>query len=191
MNMGLIILATKSVGHKEAMLAFLSSQGFKNVMAAESAEDVKKLLAGFDCSVCLIDMPIADEIGEDLALFVVNNYSCGVVAVVAAKQEEAFVQALEPSGIFVISKPINEKLFEKALRFCVASKQRYMNLEKDKKKLEVKIEELKIIDRAKLTLIEKLKMSEEQAHKHIEKQAMNLRISRRAVAESILKTYET
>ena len=57
-------------------------------------------------------------------------------------------------------------------------------------KLQRKIEEIRLIDRAKCILIQYLQMTEPQAHKYIEKQAMNLRQSRVQMAESILKTYE-
>ncbi|WP_334294967.1 ANTAR domain-containing protein [Terrisporobacter hibernicus] len=39
-------------------------------------------------------------------------------------------------------------------------------------------------------MIQYLKMSEEQSHKYIEKQAMDLRITKVEVAKNILKTYE-
>ena len=50
--------------------------------------------------------------------------------------------------------------------------------------------EVRIINRAKCCLIEYLKMTEPQAHRYIEKQAMDLRQTKREIAESILKTYE-
>ena len=46
------------------------------------------------------------------------------------------------------------------------------------------------MNRAKWSLIECLKMTEEQAHRYIEKQAMDERLSKRAVAEAIIKTYK-
>jgi len=51
-------------------------------------------------------------------------------------------------------------------------------------------EEARLVYRAKEVLIEYLKMTESQAHRYIEKQAMDMRITRREVAESIIKTYE-
>jgi two-component system, response regulator PdtaR len=50
---------------------------------------------------------------------------------------------------------------------------------------------LRIIDRAKWILISSMKMSEQEAHRYIEKQAMDIRSSRRFVAEGILKRYES
>lgn len=63
-------------------------------------------------------------------------------------------------------------------------------LERENKVLQQKLQDLKLIDRAKCILIGNFSMTEEQAHKHIEKQAMNLRLPKREVAKNILKTYE-
>ena len=58
-------------------------------------------------------------------------------------------------------------------------------------KLQDKLEEIRLIDRAKCVLIQYLNMTEQQAHRYIEKQSMDLRQSRVVTAESILKTYES
>ncbi len=47
-----------------------------------------------------------------------------------------------------------------------------------------------MISRAKCVLMQCLAMSEPQAHKYLEKQAMDLRISKKNVAEQVLTTYE-
>ena len=49
---------------------------------------------------------------------------------------------------------------------------------------------MKIVNRAKSMLMQYLNLTEEQAHRHIQKQAMDLRKTQRAVAEDILKTYQ-
>ena len=54
-----------------------------------------------------------------------------------------------------------------------------------------KLEELQLISRAKAVLIEYLKLTEPQAHRYIEKQAMDLGLTRPQVALNILKTYES
>ena len=65
-----------------------------------------------------------------------------------------------------------------------------MNLENENQKLQKKIEEIRIVDRAKLILIQVLKMTEPQAQRYIEKQSMDLRQTRLTTAENILRTYE-
>ena len=63
-------------------------------------------------------------------------------------------------------------------------------LENENSRLQKKIEEIRIVDRAKLVLIQVLKMTENQAQHYIEKQSMDLRQTRLATAENILRTYE-
>ncbi|MFA6841361.1 MAG: ANTAR domain-containing protein, partial [Sphaerochaetaceae bacterium] len=69
-------------------------------------------------------------------------------------------------------------------------RRRLVSLRSENSKLQRKIEEIKLVDRAKWALIQYLHMNEQQAHRYIEKQAMDLRQSRRDVAERIIKTYE-
>ena len=51
--------------------------------------------------------------------------------------------------------------------------------------------DIRVVNRAKWLLMEKLNLSEKDAHYYIEKQAMDLRIPRREVAGNIIRTYET
>ena len=68
-------------------------------------------------------------------------------------------------------------------------RERLRRMEKKTASIEEKMEEIRIVNRAKLLLIEQLKMTEKEAHRYIEKQAMDLRISRAEVARSILINY--
>ena len=56
--------------------------------------------------------------------------------------------------------------------------------------LQEKMEEIRLVNRAKWLLIEELKMTEQEAHRYIEKQAMDRCVTRRAVAEQILSIYQ-
>ncbi|MDR0930197.1 MAG: ANTAR domain-containing protein [Clostridiales bacterium] len=104
-----------------------------------------------------------------------------------------FDRVLEVKSIAEVSKTINSEDID----FCLIDSQSFEGMLDDtlktrdeNTKLNQKIEDIRIIDRAKLVLISYLKMTEDEAHKYIEKQAMNTRRTRRAVAESVLKTYE-
>lgn len=61
--------------------------------------------------------------------------------------------------------------------------------EKKALSIEEKMEEIRIVNRAKWLLISELKMDEQGAHRYIEKQVMDRCISKRIVAEEIIKTY--
>ncbi|MEI6100274.1 MAG: ANTAR domain-containing protein [Eubacteriales bacterium] len=52
-------------------------------------------------------------------------------------------------------------------------------------------EEEEIINRAKTTLMEYLGFTEPQAHRYIEKHAMDMRVTKIEIAINILKIYES
>ena len=89
-----------------------------------------------------------------------------------------------------MEKPINKFLFIKIINAYIIHRIRYNFIINENKKLKKTISDIKLIDRAKITLVEYLNMSEDESHKYIEKQAMDLRITKVEVAKSILKIYE-
>ncbi|MBQ3485974.1 MAG: ANTAR domain-containing protein, partial [Clostridia bacterium] len=54
---------------------------------------------------------------------------------------------------------------------------------------EEKMEEIRIVNRAKWLLISELKFDEPGAHRYIEKQAMDRCVSRKVIAQEIITTY--
>ncbi len=62
--------------------------------------------------------------------------------------------------------------------------------QKESKKLEKKLKDMKNISRAKLLLIINKGLTEEEAHKYIEKKAMDDRLPKVQVALGIIKEYE-
>ncbi|MPN50257.1 hypothetical protein SDC9_197883 [bioreactor metagenome] len=50
--------------------------------------------------------------------------------------------------------------------------------------------ERKVIEKAKWLLVEKMKMSEPEAIRYIQKRAMNLRLPQLRVAEGLIETYK-
>lgn len=94
-----------------------------------------------------------------------------------------------PFGILTVQKPLSRPLFYQALHLLIATQNRWQRFDRENQKLRTKMEEVRIVARAKCILVEYLRMSEQQAHRYIEKQAMDMRTSKKDVAENILKTY--
>ena len=74
--------------------------------------------------------------------------------------------------------------YEKTMR------ERMRMAEEKQQTVEDKINEIRLVNHAKWLLIECLSMTEAEAQRYIEKQAMDARISKKEMAESIIKTYE-
>lgn len=138
----------------------------------------------------VINAPLTDEYGHELAVRCCEATTAGVLLIVRADQADAVSHKVEASGAFVVQKPVSRSAFYRALRFVSAAHSRLRTLQDENNRLQQKILELRLVDRAKCVLIQYLNMTEPQAHRYIEKQAMDLRLPRREIAEEIIKTYE-
>ena len=98
--------------------------------------------------------------------------------------------AAAPRGILTLSKPTTSQLFAQSVRMLCITRERLRSMEEKTATIEEKMEEIRLVNRAKWLLIEELKMTEQEAHRYIEKQAMDRCVTKRVVAEQILSTYK-
>lgn len=155
-----------------------------SVSAAELANDTI-----FDTVV--INSPIEDGDGVELAIKLSRDTVCGVIMLVANDKTAFIGKQVADHGVVVVPKPINKLLFRQLLGVVSAAQKRYAGLSKENERLRSSIEETKIINRAKFLLMQHLALSEERAHRYIEKQAMDMRVSKLEVAKQVLKTYSS
>ena len=94
------------------------------------------------------------------------------------------------SGVLTLQKPTSPALFSSTLQLLCATRARLRRMEQKTATLEEKMAEIRLVNRAKWVLIEQLKMTENEAHKFIERQAMDRCVTRRTIAENILATYK-
>ena len=75
-----------------------------------------------------------------------------------------------------------------ALGWMQSARERLRKLEQKTLSVEEKMEEIRIVNRAKWLLISQLSMDEPRAHRYIEKQAMDRCVPKREVAEEISRS---
>ena len=168
----------------------LNSQPFSRIVTTQNCAEARRDLIADQFDLIIVDTPLPDEFGEDFAMYAAEQTDSGIILIVDNEKVYDIAPDIEDAGVFVLPKPISPEFFYQAVKLLIASRKRVHMLESENMKLQKKIEEIRLIDRAKCILIQYLQMTEQQAHKYIEKQAMNLRQSKVSVAESLLKTYE-
>ena len=142
-----------------------------------------------DYDIVIINTPLGDEFGHELAAAVAEKGTGGVILIVKNELYEELSMRLEDCGIMTMAKPLSKQLFYQGLKLVIAGSNRCRQLETENRRLQQKLKELMTVSRAKCALIEFAHMTEEQAHKYIEKQAMDSRSTRLEVAGEILRTY--
>ena len=92
-------------------------------------------------------------------------------------------------GVYVLTKPISKAMLSQAVDWMSTTQERLRQLEKKAASIEEKMQEIRLVNRAKWLLIDQLKMTEADAHRYIEKQAMDSCTSKKVVAEEIIGLY--
>ena len=185
-----ILIVSNTSSTMEIISGLLVSQAFSRIVTARNGSEARRSLLENDFDLVIIDTPLPDEFGDDLALHAADCSSCGIILIVEDDSVGETSAVVEGYGVFTVPKSVSPDVFFNVVSLMNATRARVKKLEDENRRLLNKIEELKFVDRAKCTLIQVLKMTEQQAHRYIEKQSMDLRQPRIAVAESILKTYE-
>lgn len=163
---------------------------FYPVSSVMNGGEARRLLLQNSYDLVIVNTPLPDEFGHEFAVHVAEKAVSGVLVIAKSELFDQVSAKVEPYGVLTIQKPVSRPLFYQALRLMIATQNRWRRFDSENKKLQTKMEEVRIVARAKCILVEYLRMSEQQAHRYIEKQAMDMRISKRSVAENILKTYD-
>ena len=168
----------------------LRSEKISNIVTAQKSSDAKRYIMDMDFDLIVIDTPLPDELGLDLSIFSAEKSRAGIILIVDMTRALEISAEVEDYGIFALPKPVSSEFFYMGTKLLTAARKRVFMLENENQKLQKKIEEIRIVDRAKLVLIQTLKMTEPQAQRYIEKQSMDLRQTRLQTAENVLRTYE-
>lgn len=168
----------------------LTEKGYLSLFSAKTSGEAKQLLRRDEFDLVIISAPLAGESGYSLATEIKAATIAEVLFVVNQEAFEEVSVYMETFGIYTLSKPVGKSMFFTCLKLIETAHSNALKLVNEKKILENSLEEQKLLARAKFVLIQYLAMSEDMAHKYIERQAMDMRCTKLEIAKNILKTYE-
>lgn len=137
----------------------------------------------------IVNAPLPDETGNRFAIDAAQGPGCVVLLLVRSEDSEEAAARMTPHGVFTLPKPISAQTMRRGCQWLAAARERLRQTEKKTSTLEEKMEEIRLVNRAKWLLIEQLKMTEPEAHRYIEKQAMDRCTTRKEIARGIITTY--
>ena len=184
-----VLIVTSSQKSVSLFSDELAAASINEITVFATAGETKRALLEKDFDIIIIDAPLADETGESLARYTASSGISQVILAVGSEHYDAVASDCQDDGVLVISKPVDINFFWYTLSFAKSISRKFKRIQNENVKLKQKIEDIRVIDRAKCLLISYLKLSEQEAHRFIEKQAMDLRSTKRTIAEEILKTY--
>ena len=168
----------------------LNANAINNITTVSSCSEARYILLERDFDLVIVDSPLSDESGEVLSRHIAVKNTQQVILLVASEYFDAVSQICEKDGVLTIAKPLSREFVWVALKIAEAAHNRFLRMKSEDGSLREKIETIRIVDKAKYALITHRGMSEGDAHRFIEKTAMDMRTTKRVVAEGIIWNYE-
>ena len=183
------LLVSASQSFVKTLQALLPTSVYDPISVRCDAASARRALLENRFDIVIVNTPLPDEFGTALALDACADSGAGELLLVRTELFPQVNEQASPGGVLTLPKPLSQTLVSQSLTLLRGTRERLRRMEQKTATLEEKMQEIRLVNHAKWVLIEQLKMTEEQAHKYIEKQAMDRCITRRAVAENILSTY--
>ena len=172
-----------------ALASLLPESHYQPVKFVSSVSAAERAWSQRSYDYVMINSPLPDDPGTRFAIDAGNSKGAVVLIFVRAELHDDIREKIVEHGVFTLAKPLSRPLLSLALDWMESARERLRKTEKKTLSFEEKMEEIRVVNRAKWLLISQLGMDEPQAHRYIEKQAMDRCISKKEIAEEIIKTY--
>ncbi|MDO4188370.1 MAG: ANTAR domain-containing protein [Lachnospiraceae bacterium] len=184
-----VLIVTGSDKIYDFMVDILPQKEFYPVSRASTCGEARRLLVSQQYDILVINTPMPDDFGIDLALDYADSPMCIMLMVKDEIYDQVTYQVID-SGIVTISKPTTKPVVYSSMQLLSALSAKLKRFEKKNRTLEEKMADIRIINHAKWLIIDKKKMTEEEAHHMIEHRAMERRITKREAAREIIDDLE-
>ena len=185
-----VLIVTASDNFTEKIMPLLPVTDYWPVTTAHSNSEARRRIVETAFDIVLINAPLPDDFGMRLAIDICTGSGAGVLLMVRNDQFDDVYARVVGYGVLTLSRPTSMQMVAQNLRILCATRERMRRMEEKQTAVEEKIDEIRLVNRAKWLLIECLGMTEPEAHRYIEKQSMDRRVSKREVAQAVIKTYQ-
>ncbi len=185
-----LLLITASHETAAHFAAFLPADRFAPELNVCAPREALYVLGETVYDVVVIDGTVPSGQGQSLAASAAENGVTGVLLLADESQFEAVSAFADEHGFMALRSPVDPSLLKQSLGMMATVSRRMHALADRAEDLQRKMEEVRLVSRAKLLLVQRFKMTEKQAHRFIEKNAMDRCVTRRAIAEKIIRTYD-
>lgn len=186
-----VLIVSSSEKISEFLAEVLPREQFHPLFTAGSAGEARRVLLEKSVDILIVNTPLSDESGIQFAVDASGDNALGIMVIVKSELYDQVSYKVEEYGILTAAKPSNRQTIYQSVKLLVATRARLKFYRDKTMTLEQKMREIRLVSRAKLLLMEQLKMTEPEAHRYLEKAAMDNCVKKTEIAERIIRTYES
>ena len=184
-----VLVVSAAKGLNSALFSLLPESHYSPVKNVYSVSAARRAWSERSYDYIIINSPLPDDTGVRFAIDIGAQSSAVVLLLVHAELCDDIRSKVVEHGVFTLGKPFPRTSLALALDWMASARERLRKSEKKELSVQEKMEEIRLVNRAKWILISELKMEEPQAHRYIERQAMDRCISKKQAAQEIIRTY--
>ena len=184
-----VLIVSASEKFQSGLRSLLAESAYSPIATAASVGAAERARTGQDFDFVFVNSPLPDDAGIRFAIDCCRAGGTVVLLFAAAALYDSIQSRVEKHGVFVLPRPVPRDAILRGLNWMAAARERLRSYEKKVQPVEEKMEEIRLVNRAKWLLISELKMSEPDAHHYITHQAMDRCCAKRTVAEEIIRLY--
>ena len=185
-----VLIVSASNSFNDNIVQLLPGATYTPITFAKSVNEAQRNVTERVYDIIIINTPLPDDYGIRLSIDLSGNKNSVVLLFIRNDMYTNIYEKVRDYGVFTIRKPVPSQTILQALDWLKATRERLRNIETKTLSLQEKMEEIKLINRAKWALINSLGMTETDAHRYIEKQAMDRSVTRKELAENIIQIYK-
>jgi response regulator NasT len=168
------------------VVATLQEAGYEVVAEGADGEEAIKLATELEPDLVVMDikMPKLDGIS---AAEKIAELKIPVVLLTAFSQSDLVARAAEAGAMAFVTKPFKPSDLLPAIQIALSRHEELVSLEAEIADLSDRLETRKLMDRAKGLLQSKMKLSEPESFRWIQKASMDRRLSMAQVAKAVIE----
>lgn len=184
-----LLFVQDAAAEPAALGAFAAEQPALALVTADGLDEAEWKLAQLDPALVVwqCDAPGLPALRQCVRL--AEGSEAVFLLLVRPGTYEAVWRFVQAAGICVMSWPAPQEVFRQTLRNLLLLKKSLRAMQEKTDQLQSQLQDMKRIQKAKSLLMNQLGMSEADAHRWIEKAAMDRCVKKREIAETIIRMY--
>ena len=131
------VLIISNIGSTMGIISdFMKSENISRIATAQNGAQARRTITDSDFELIVIDTPLPDELGDDLAVTAAEKTTAGVILIVDNGTVFEVGERVEDFGVFALPKPTTSEFFYQAAKLLCASRRRMQNLENENQRLQ-------------------------------------------------------
>lgn len=184
-----ILIVSKSDDIFEKLSSCLCDTLVGKAVHAKSGAAARRLLGSSSYPLLVIHTPLPDEFGSELSVYAAEKTYSGIVLLCSPDIYPDLREHMTTFGVSVLPHSADSMAVKNAAKETLDAARAMTSLTAESK-VQLRSEEIRMVNTAKQCLIRFMGLTEPQAHRYIEKQAMDKRQPRKDVVREILLKYD-